>query len=549
MNSKRAFFLFVLMMLQVFSGHAFAQHQKKGGLPVLQTHAAMAQRVNNPTVTLIVDKGLVRANSSLKSKIIFNLTKEDRVSVIKEKGDWYLVETADGRVGWSHRSLYAEAKQGQDFVGGDTVPESFSEPPAGTASADPQIDIEPVDNDLLTLNLIDVDIREILSAIAIEKEINIATSKDVSGKISVHLFKMTLKKALDAVTMAGGYNYHKHEDLYYVYKPKVEKDPEAKRLQMRIFKLRYAEIDKIQDILGAIPGIRMLKIHDPSKTIVVEDTPENIKKIETILNYWDTMPKQVMIEAKILEVDLTDDMTLGVNWEMILGDAGVGTGGFSTATMPTGPGTSPIPDIGQGIFANLITGAGTNQQFTAALDALQTKTKINVLSTPKILAIHGKPARVQVGGQQGYKVTTTNLGISTETIEFIDTGTILDITPYIDDDNNILLDVRPSINTARVEIGGIPVVNSTSVTTWLMARNGETVFIGGLIQDTNTETKDGIPLLADIPVLGWLFGRSSRGTAKTELIVLITPRIIEYGIPNNQEALEKAKEMEKRFNK
>jgi len=548
MNSKRAFFLFVLILLQMFSGPAFAQHQKKGGLPVLQTHAAMAQRVNNPTVTLIVNKGLVRANSSLKSKIIFSLTKEDRVSVIKEKDDWYLIETADGRVGWSHRSLYAEAKQGQVFVGGDTVPESFSEPPAGTASADPQIDIEPVDNDLLTLNLIDVDIREILSAIAIEKEINIATSKDVSGKISVHLFEMTLKKALDAVTMAGGYSYHKHEDLYYIYKPKVEKDPQAKRLQVRIFKLRYAEMDKIQEVLGAIPGIRMLKIHDPSKTIVVEDTPENIKKIETIVNYWDTMPKQVMIEAKILEVVLTDDMTLGINWETMLGDARVGTGGFSTATMPTGLGTSPIPDTGQGIFANIITGAGTTHQFTAALDALQAKTKINTLSTPKIRAIHGKPARVQVGGQQGYKVTTTNLGIATETIEFIDTGTILDITPYIDDDNNILLNVKPTINAARIE-EGIPVVNSTTVSTWLMAKNGETVFIGGLIQDSDTETKDGIPFLSKIPLLGLLFGRTFRGSGKTELIVLITPRIIEDGIPNNQESLEKTKEMEKRFNK
>jgi len=548
MNSKRAFFLFGLMMLQMFSGPALAQHQKKDGLPVLQTHAAMAQRVNNPTVTLIVDKGLVRASSSLKSKIIFSLTKEDRVSVIKEKDDWYLIETADDRVGWSHKSLYAEAKQGQDFVGGDTVPESFSEPPAGTASADPQIGSEPVDNDLLTLNLIDVDIREILSAIAIEKEINIATSKDVSGKISVHLFGMTLKKALDAVTMAGGYSYHKHEDLYYVYKPKKEKDPQAKRLQVRIFKLRYAEMDKIQEVLGAIPGIRMLKIHDPSKTIVAEDTPENIKKIETIVNYWDTRPKQVMIEAKILEVVLTDDMTLGVNWETMFGDARVGTGGFSTATMPTGPGTSPIPATGEGIFANIITGAGTNHQFTAALDALQAKTKINTLSTPKIRAIHGKPARVQVGGQQGYKVTTTNLGIATETIEFIDTGTILDITPYIDDDNNILLNVKPTINAARIE-EGIPVVSSTTVTTWLMAKNGETVFIGGLIQDTDTQTKDGIPFLSKIPLLGVLFGRTFRGSGKTELIVLITPRIIEGGIPNNQESLEKTKEMEKRFNK
>jgi len=531
----------------MFSGPALAQHQKKDRLPVLQTPAALAQRVSNPTVTLSVDKGLVRANPSLKARIIFSLTKGDRVSVIKEKGDWYLVETAGGGIGWSHRSLFFKPLQTQAAAGGDTAPESFSEPPAGTTNAGPRIVIEPIDNDLLTLSLLDVDIREALSAIAIEKEINIATSKDVSGKISVHLFNVTLKKALDAVTMAGRYSYYKHGDLYYIYKPKEEKDPQVKRLQMRIFKLRYADVDKVQEVLEALPGIRMLKIHEPSKTIVVEDTPENIEKIETIVNYWDAMPKQVMIEAKILEISLTDDMTMGVNWEKILGDARVGTGGFSTAKLPSGPGTSPVPVIGDGIFANIITRAGTSQQFAAALDALQAITKINTLSTPKILAIHGKPARVQVGGQQGYKVTTTNLGISTETIEFINTGTILDITPYIDDDNNVLLNVKPTINAAQLE-EGIPVVRSTSITTWLMAGSGETVFIGGLIQDTDIETRDGVPFLANIPVLGWPFRRTFRGIGKTELIILITPRIIENGNPNNQEALEKTKEMEKRFN-
>lgn len=399
---------------------------------------------------------------------------------------------------------------------------------------------------LMTMNFHQIDIREILSALAMQQKINVVIAQDVVGEVSVHLYQMPLEGALDAITRAGGFACYKRGDVYHVYKAKTEAEPQAERLKMRIFKLEYAEVDKVQGILEAIPGIRMIKIHEPSKTIIVEDTPENIQKIETLINYWDIKPKQVLIEAKILEVSLTDDMALGVNWEKIMGDVRIGTGGFSTATIPPGTGISPVPAVAEGIFGNMITGAGTSHQFTAALDALQSKTKVDTLSTPKILAIHGKPAKVQVGGQQGYKVTTTNVGVATETIEFIDTGTILEITPYIDKENNILLKVEPEINAARIE-EGIPVVNSTVVSTWLMAQSGETVFIGGLIQGTGTETRKGVPCLVSIPILDLLFGRKTRGTGKSELIVLITPRIIAEGHPTDPEAIEKTKKMEKRF--
>ncbi len=403
---------------------------------------------------------------------------------------------------------------------------------------------------LLTLNFYQGDIREILSGLAMQQKINIVTAQDVSGKVSVHLYQVTFNKALYAICQAGGFSYQKQANVYYVFKPKTAVEPQAERLKMRIFKLEYADLDKIQEVLSAIPGIRMVKIHEPSKTIVVEDTPENIEKIETLIRFWDIQPKQVMIEAKILEILLTDDMALGVNWEQMLGDVRIGTGGFSRAVPPSaGSGVSPVPGESAGIFSNIIIGAGTRYQFTAALDALQAKTKINTLSTPKILAINGKPAKVQVGGKQGYAVTTVNQGISTESIEFIDTGTILEITPYIDHKNNILLEVKPSLNSAEIQ-QGIPVVRSTNVTTWMLAKNGETVFIGGLIENTGTETQSSVPCLGDIPGLSWLFGRFSKGAEKTELIVLITPQILENGVPKgreNQENIDKIKEKEEYF--
>jgi len=402
---------------------------------------------------------------------------------------------------------------------------------------------------LINLSLIDTDIRDALSALAMEQEINIATAKEVTGKISIHLYQVTLEKALHAITMAGGFSYHKYGDVYYVYKPKLAQDPEIDRLQTRIFKLKYADISKVKDILSTFPGIRTIKFHEPSKTIFLEDTPETIKKIETMIAQWDTVPKQVMIEAKILEINLTDDMSLGVEWSAILGDVRVGTSSFSNAVLPQGEDISPVPETGSGLFFNVLTSSGS-RQFAAAIDALQEKTKVNTLSTPKVLAIHGQPAKVQVGGQQGYAVTTTNLGVSTETIEFIDTGIVLEIVPYIDDDGNVLLNVKPSVTSAELE-EGIPVTRTAFVETWLLAKSGDTVLIGGLIQDNITRTRSEVPCLGDVPLLGLLFGQRGRNIDKVELVLLITPQIVdmERKSLDEVEAIIRTKEAEENFKK
>ena len=403
---------------------------------------------------------------------------------------------------------------------------------------------------LMSINYINIDIREALSALAMQRKINIVAAPDVSGQISVHLYGVTLKEALAAICLAGGFTYSKQGDLYYVHKLGDAEDTQDENVEMRIFKLKYAEMDKIQEVLGAVPDMRMVKIHEPTKTIIVEDTLENIKRIETIIRAWDTMPKQVLIEAKILEVRLTDDMSLGVDWDKILGEARISTAGFSGAILPTAgdPDVAPAPDQGIGLFSNLITGAGTSHQFAAALDALRLKTTVDALATPRVVAIHGKTAKVQIGGQQGYRLTTVNVGTSTETIEFIDTGIVLEITPYIDDKSSILLSVKPSITSATLE-AGIPVTKTALVSTWLMAKHGETVFIGGLIQDNKTKEKNAVPVLGSIPVLGVLFGRNARSLDKSELVILIRPLIIESDRKLlDQEMIEKFKKPEKILN-
>ena len=582
MSKHIPFMLSILICLCVGMGPTHAELPEPGIESIREevTPESGALATADPTseirnrVTVRVRSARVHEAPALDAAIEYGLVKGDVVSVVRNQGVWLLIQREDGKEGWAHQILFEETFQNHAAMKIEAQPETspaqtskLEDEPARNKKEMPNRTPEKVqkkpaqpdtveprpgigiasDNHLMCLNFVDVDIRSALSALAMEREINISTAQDVSGNISVHLYHVGLKEALDAITLAGGFSYHKRGDLYYVYKPDETEDPQAQRIQMRVFKLKYAEVDKVQEILESIPGMRTVKIHDASKTIIVEDTPENIAKVEKVLRYWDEQPRQVIIEAKILEVELNDDMAFGVNWEKIMGDVRIGTGGFSSAVQPDVGPVSPVPDTGTGIFGNILTGAGTNHQFSAALDALQTKTNINILSTPRIVALHGETAKVQVGGQQGYPVTTVDDGVQTQTIEFIDTGTILEITPHIDDDNNILLFVEPSINSARIEgEDNIPVVRTTTVTTRLLLKDGETAFIGGLIQDFRTHTRNKVPVLGSIPLLGGLFKRTSDINGKSELVVLITPRILDTGTEMaSQEDREKIVKAEK----
>lgn len=388
---------------------------------------------------------------------------------------------------------------------------------------------ESLAKDLLSVNFYESDIRQALLGLAMNRDVNVTMTPEVTGKVTVNLHRMTLDEALSTIAASGGFDCRKEKGVYFIHKQKDKRDSQADRLQLRVFKLKFTKTEKVQEILSAIPGIRIVRIHDDTKTIIVEDTPENIAKIETVINAWDAPPKQVLIEAKILEVELRDDMKLGVDWSKVMGSASITTGtNFSGNAMG-------------GLLGALRTGVGTAHEWTAAIAALESRTRINTLSTPKILAVHGKPARVQVGGKTGYKTTVTNLGVTTEQIQFIDTGIILDITVYISDEGNILMNVQPQVSSASVDaVTQIPTVTTTTVSTSLLTKSGQTIFIGGLIKDVVSKERQAVPVLGSIPLVGLLFGWSHPRVEKTETIVLITPQLLEEEINNvTTEAIER----------
>jgi type II secretory pathway component GspD/PulD (secretin) len=148
------------------------------------------------------------------------------------------------------------------------------------------------------------------------------------------------------------------------------------------------------------------------------------------------------------------------------------------------------------------------------------------LSTPKLLALENQEASVIVGDRRGYAVTTTINQVTSESIEFLESGVILRVTPHVDSEGRVMMDIHPEVSTGVVDANGIPSQTTTEVTTRLLVGSGQTVFIGGLIKQTRTESRKGVPLLGRIPGIGLLFSSREVTSTNTETVVIITPRVI-----------------------
>ena len=391
----------------------------------------------------------------------------------------------------------------------------------------------------IDLKFKEANLVEVINMLAEKGKYNIVMGSGVSGKVTFDLHGVTVLDALEAALKINGYGYEKKGDIIYV-KPAAQieaiKDqpaqtlevPETVLLQVRSFKLNYADASEVITLLKE-SGSRYgkININKSNNVIIVEDTDENISKIESILKDIDAIPRQVLIEAKILEIRLSDDTQLGVDWSE------VSSSGKATMTVQ-GANFSVLPSVGTpGLFFNAVT-----PNFNMFLDALQQKGDLKTLATPKLIALDNKEAQIIIGGRLGYRVTTTINQVTTESIEFLDIGTMLKITPRIGDDGNILLSIYPKISDGVIT-QGLPSETTTEVTTRVVIRNGESIFIGGLIRDRKEKASKRIPVLGSIPFIGALFGSSTESVTRTETIVVITPHIVYSG---SSEAFKKEKE-------
>ncbi len=389
-----------------------------------------------------------------------------------------------------------------------------------TLNSSPTQTLAPV-----TLSATGLDLNELLTMLSRSRNINIVCHGDVSGPVSIDLHDVPFFQALKSVVAIAGFEVVRKDNIYFVRAPQGESGGLSAINETKTFRLDYAKTSDILPVIQELLSSDGKAIaYPPIRSIVVEDNSEVLEQIEILLQSLDVAPRQVFIEARVLEARLSDDMSFGIDWTLLF-TTDEGNGETQTSGMASDPtGGNPGLYVSWGAV-----------DFTSKIEATAGVEELSTISAPRLLATDGAEAEIIIGGQLGFMVLTTVENAVMQSVEFLDTGAQLKLTPTITGNGFIMMDIHPELSDGVVE-SGVPAKTTTQVSSNVLVADGETIFIGGLIREREEESRKGIPLLMDIPLLGAFFGRTVKSVQKEEIIVLITPRIVQPGEVIDQKA-------------
>jgi len=285
-------------------------------------------------------------------------------------------------------------------------------------------------------------------------------------------------------------------------------------------------------------GVKVVADED-NNALLIYATSKEYRKIEQALTKLDVSPAQIMVEASIIEVTLNDSLEYGLEWAFK-----GGLGGGDTGAGALGNSATPLAKVAQGFSYTLANSAGTIQ---AVLNALASDSLLNVISTPSIMVLDNKTASIKVGADTPVQsgTTTTSNGVVSNNITFKETGVSLEVTPSVNAGGMVTMQVSQKV----IDVGAVDVVSgqrsfqNREFNTEIAIRSGESVVLGGLIRENQTEGSSGIPGLHSLPVVGALFGKKTTKKIKTELLVILTPRVLF----NEQDMRDISREMRNRI--
>ncbi|MGC8965540.1 MAG: type IV pilus secretin PilQ [Caldimicrobium sp.] len=418
----------------------------------------------------------------------------------------------------------------------------------------------------------EADLHAVFRLLAEVGNINIVVSEKVKGTITLKVKQVPWDQLLDIILANHGLAMMKlgnviriapldeikaESDRYKDYLTSLKDIQERGPLITKTFQLKYVKgdviVNKIKEI---VTGEGKITFEPNSNIIIVKDTEKNLAEIEKIIKEVDKPTKQVLIEARIVEMQDTYAHRLGIRWggaaykgseHTIFGVGGSPTisSGSASYTYPGGfgPGNSTVSvSIPAGTLVDLGTAGTTNIGFAfghigksvllldAELSALESKGIARIFARPKILTLDNQDAEIK----QGYKIPYLQLSqYGVATTQFIDAVLRLKVTPHVTPDNRINLDIEIEKSTpdwGRV-VNGVPAVLTRSAKTRVLINSGETLVIGGIKTDDIGDSVDSVPGLSNVPGLGELFKRKEKTADKTELMVFITPKVVSVEIP------------------
>ncbi len=380
-------------------------------------------------------------------------------------------------------------------------------------------------NGLVTVIVRQADLRDVLAGLAEAEQLNIVSSKDVTGDISITLRDVPVEEALSAIVAISGCTWTRAGNIIQVtsISNTLKLAPAIQGRQVRVITLDFVSGDDLLPSLKTMlspvgtANVSAIDSEDNRKTkesLVVEDVPEYIERIDQYVAQMDIPPRQVMIQVHVLQVNLQEDNRHGINFNHVMKFSGQSLSlqmqGFAAANAP------------QAFFAQL-----SASNLTGLIEALKVTTDAKTLASPRVLALNGQLARIQVGEKLGYRVLTNTQTSTLEDIKFMDVGVVLEVTPTISRDGRVLLDINPKVSTGQVNSDtGLPQEATSEVMTNVLLHDGQGVVIGGLIQEENTDNQSKVIGLGDLYLVGSLFKRRRVNKTRKEIIFFLVPKVI-----------------------
>ncbi|HVL01969.1 MAG TPA: type IV pilus secretin PilQ family protein, partial [Dongiaceae bacterium] len=410
----------------------------------------------------------------------------------------------------------------------------------------------------LSLNFQDIEVRSVLQLIADFTELNLVASDTVRGRITLRLQNVPWDQALDLILKTKGLDKRKVGNVMLVApadeiaareKLELESQKQVKELaplRTEYLAVNYAKAKEVSELVkssGFLSERGTITVDERTNIMLIQDTSANIDEVRFMLQQLDIPVKQVMIEARIVIARSDAAEELGVRWGVMRAQEvkdGIGIIGGN------GPGVEqnledltdeddPSYSIGDDSLAvDLgVAGAGASRiafgffddkgLLDLELSALESDGRADIVSTPKVLTADQQTAKIQSGTEVPYQEASSSGATSTS---FKEAVLGLEVTPQITPDGRIIMDLKINQDSVGEEFNDIPSIDTNEIETSVIVDNGQTVVLGGVFRSEEVNTTVKTPFLGDLPVLGRLFRKTTSDSTKSELLIFITPRVV-----------------------
>jgi len=364
---------------------------------------------------------------------------------------------------------------------------------------------------LFSLSIDDAEIRDVVESLAVQAGLSLVLPEEIAGRVTLRLRDVRWQIALDATLQAGGYAAIEKDGVLFVF-------DSSGTLTAEIFKLDFADASEMEKTVSKLVSSQgKVGVDERLNSIVVTDTASNLEQIRRAIDKLDSKAPQVMIEALIVNVKLTDKLKMGVDWTKL----GTTENFYSQGLSITG-GANPFGEL------NFSTTSG-RWSIQGLMDFVQTNDDVRILANPKVLV-------TEIPYQE---LSETSAGGNIGTTSFKEAGVKLEVTPRITADGFVIMNIKPEqsaqIGTFTIENSDVPVIETRNTETTLRVRDGQIIIIGGLRERQPSVSESKIPILGDIPLIGALFRKISTELVESELGVFITPHIYTDGKLSTEE--------------